>query len=283
MGLIDLILNIAGVLLWLSWRSIRLDALTRATPATLAGTLRRAEPSRVRRWHFLFAIAALVVIRALFYWQIGPATEWTPKLDLAVISLAFRANSFQHELVFSTLSLLRALLVFYFWLLTLAIIHRNELNPNSFQKMLFLHLGRVARWPVVVQAIVPFLAVAISWLIFYPLLAHLGVINWAQSKAHVFEQSCLVGLGIYLTLKYLLPVFLFLHLITSYVFLGAGPFWDFITSTSRTILKPLRPLRFGKIDFAPVIGIVLIALLLHTAPEFLRATLMKSNVTLWPH
>jgi hypothetical protein len=44
MALIDFILNVAALLLWLSWRAIRLDPFIRATPATLAGTLRRAEP-----------------------------------------------------------------------------------------------------------------------------------------------------------------------------------------------------------------------------------------------
>ena len=39
MGLIDFILNLAGVLLWLGWRSIRFDPLGRSTPATLVGTL----------------------------------------------------------------------------------------------------------------------------------------------------------------------------------------------------------------------------------------------------
>jgi len=38
MSLINFILDIAGLLLWLSWRSIRFDPFTRPTPATLAGT-----------------------------------------------------------------------------------------------------------------------------------------------------------------------------------------------------------------------------------------------------
>ncbi len=46
MALIDFILNLAGLLLWLNWRSVRLDPLGKRTPATLIGTLRRAEPQR---------------------------------------------------------------------------------------------------------------------------------------------------------------------------------------------------------------------------------------------
>jgi hypothetical protein len=35
MALIDLILNLAGLLLWLNWRSVRFDPLGKRTPATL--------------------------------------------------------------------------------------------------------------------------------------------------------------------------------------------------------------------------------------------------------
>ena len=44
MGIIDFILNLAGLLLWLNWRALRFDPLGKRTPATLIGTLRRAEP-----------------------------------------------------------------------------------------------------------------------------------------------------------------------------------------------------------------------------------------------
>ncbi|MCX6928148.1 MAG: hypothetical protein NT154_33800, partial [Verrucomicrobia bacterium] len=81
MGLIDFILNLVGVLFWLSWRSIRFDPLVKSTPATLVGTLRRAEPRRVKGWQLLAGLAALLFLRALLYRQIGPEAHWTPKLN----------------------------------------------------------------------------------------------------------------------------------------------------------------------------------------------------------
>ena len=42
MGLIDFILNLAGLLLWLNWRAAKADPLGKPAPATLIGTLRRA-------------------------------------------------------------------------------------------------------------------------------------------------------------------------------------------------------------------------------------------------
>ena len=71
MGIIDFILNLAGLLLWLNWRSLRFDPLGKRTPATLIGTLRRAEPRRLRRWHLPAALGGLLLLRAVFYWQIG--------------------------------------------------------------------------------------------------------------------------------------------------------------------------------------------------------------------
>src|SRR5262249_7068243 len=116
MALIDFILNLAGVLLWLNWRAIPFNPQNHAAPAVSDGHMRRSGPSRLRRWHFLVFLAALVSLRALFYWQIGPAAGWIPKLNLAVVTLAFPVNLFRIELLFSSLSLIRALLIFYSWL-----------------------------------------------------------------------------------------------------------------------------------------------------------------------
>src|SRR6267143_3555912 len=77
MALIDFILNVAGLLLWFNWRAVRFDPLVKTAPATLTGTLRRAEPSRFKRWHLLATLAGLLLARAFVYWQIGSAANWT--------------------------------------------------------------------------------------------------------------------------------------------------------------------------------------------------------------
>src|SRR6266481_4398705 len=123
MGAIDFILNLAGLLLWLSWRSMYFDPLAKSTPTTLVGTLKRAEPRRVKAWQLAAALSAIVGLRALLYWLIGAPADWTPKLNLELVVLAFRSDSFRAALVFSCLSMLRFLVVFYFWLLILAILN----------------------------------------------------------------------------------------------------------------------------------------------------------------
>lgn len=275
MSLINWILDLAGLLLWVSWRSIRFDPVVRAAPLTLAGTVRRAEPSRLRRWHFLGAVVGLLFVRAVFYVEIGPAVNWTPKLDLGLVTLAFRGDVVITELLFSFLSFGRTLVIFYSWLLALAVINRRASKSDPLQRLVLLQLGRLSRWPRWVQAILPLVFVAAVWIALHPLLARSGVLTRAQSSLHLVEQGFLVGACAYLTLKYLLPLLLFLYLVSSYVYMGESPFWDFIGTTGRNLLVPIRriPTKVGRVDFAPLIGMVIILLVLQTLPQFIRAWL----------
>jgi uncharacterized protein YggT (Ycf19 family) len=122
------------------------------------------------------------------------------------------------------------------------------------------------------------------WVALHPLLLQLGITNPARANVHLAEQGLLVGTALYFTLQYLLPLFLFLHLIASYVYLGASPLWEFIGATARNLLRPLRwlPLRLARFDFAPVAGVVLIFLLLHWLPKFILGQMAEHNVSLWP-
>jgi uncharacterized protein YggT (Ycf19 family) len=286
MALIDFILNVAGLLLWFTWRSSRVDPLARTTPSTLVGTLRRAEPSKLTRWQFPALLAGLVVLRALFYWQVGSAMNWTPRLDFGVVALAFpfRGNYFLPVLLYSLLSLLDAFVIYYFWLLALVVINRRSASPNPFQKMLLVQLGRPARWPWPIQLLLPLIVITPLWMIFHPLLVHAGITVRTRSIGHLAEQGLLVGTGIYFSLKYLLPAILFVHLVASYIYLGESPFWEFVATTTRNILAPLGwlRLRFARFDFAPLAGIVLILLLLHALPAFVQYLLSRNHLVIWP-
>ena len=284
MSLIDFILNVAGLLLWLNWRSVFADPFATATPTTLSGTLRRAQPRQVKRWHFPAALAALLLVRAVFYRQVGPAVNWTPKLDFYFVVLTFRDTAFLPTLVFSLLSFLRSFLVLYFWLLTLAAINRPASGSDPFQKMITLQLGRLARWPGLAQMAVPMFAAALSWAAFHPVLVYFGVAGRTQSDLHLLGQSLLVGAGLLFSLKDLLPAFLVVHLVGSYVYLGRSPLWDFASLTARNLLAPLAPLplRLGRLDFAPVVGMGVILLLLQTLPNGLLVYLSRHNLSVWP-
>jgi hypothetical protein len=284
MALIDFILNLAGVLVWLSWRSIRFDPLVKTTPATLVGTLRRAEPRRRKGWHLLAGLAVLLVGRSVLYHLIGAEADWIPRLDLFFVVLAFRSDQLLPVLLFSLLSFGRMLIICYFWLMILAVINRRDAEPDLLQKTLRLHLGSVARWPWFVQVLLPVLLVTALWMALHPLLVQLEIAGRVRSIVHLAEQGLLLGAALYFSLQYLLPPFLLLHLVTSYVYLGRSPLWDFVGATARNLLAPLGwlPLRIARLDFAPVAGVIILLFLLHWLPNLVLGRMAGENVTLWP-
>jgi hypothetical protein len=288
MSIIDFILNLAGLLLWLNWRSLHFDPLLRGSPTTLVGTLKRAEPRRGQSWQLLGSLIALLFFRALLYWDLGSPADWTPKLNLGVVVLAFRsdsfppASSFRATLLYSLLSFGRLLFVFYFWLFVLAVINHRSTEPDAMQRIIRLHLGRIGAWPWPLQLAAPLLVAAVLWLPLHPVLVSLDVLNPARSWAHVVAQGLLVSAGLVLTLEYLLPIFLLLYSLVSYVYLGSSPLWDFVSATARNLLVPIKSWRYGKLDFAPLAGTVLIVALLHWLPNLLLWKLLQRNLTLWP-
>jgi uncharacterized protein YggT (Ycf19 family) len=259
MSLIDFILNVAGVLMWFNWRALPFDPLSKTTPATLTGTLRRAAPSRFRRWHLPVTILGLIFLRAVFYRQIGPAVEWTARLNLEVVTISFRSDYFERMLIFSILSFTVALMVFFLWLLFLSLLQRPAVEADTLQRLLRTQLGWVDTWPRGLKLFVPLLAGGFLWW-----LASWPLNHWAimprVSALHRLEQALVIGTASYLTWKFLIVAILGLHLINSYVYLGRHPFWHYLNTVARTLLGPLRrlPLRLGKVDFAPVLGIALV-------------------------
>ncbi|HVM47598.1 MAG TPA: hypothetical protein VMU04_06195 [Candidatus Acidoferrum sp.] len=269
MGPTNFILNLAGLLLWFNWRSLGFDPLGKTTAATLVGTLRRAEPRRLKRWHLLAALGVLLLLRALLYWQLGPAVDWTPHFHLPGIDIAipFRSDNWWRMVLFSGLSFAALLAACYLWLLLFSIVNGRKSDGGSLQRMVRSHLGRVDRWPWAVKLLLPLLVGLVCWYLLNLLLARLGILPSAHSRIHRVEQAAVVGLGSYLSWRYLIGGVLALHLVASYVYLGNQPFWSFVTYTGRNLLRPLRrvPLRLAKVDFAPLMEMALVFLLAELA------------------
>jgi uncharacterized protein YggT (Ycf19 family) len=272
MPLIDFILNLAGLLLWLNWLSRKLDPMARATPATLIGTLRKADaPSHKSRKLRAFliglklpaALLLLLIVRANIYHVIGAAINWSPRLELGPIAISFRSDSGQNTLIFSFLSFLVALGVFYFWLLLLSIANQKVSDQDPLQKLVRLHLRWVEAWPRAIKILLPFVIVTLFWLALYPVLSRLAIIPPVKSIAHLFEEAIVIGLGSYLSWKYLLIGILLLHLLNSYVYLGNHPFWSFVNTTADNFLAPLHglPLCVGRVDLSPIVGVAIVSLL----------------------
>jgi len=260
-GIINFILNLAGLLLWLNWRTLPLDALSDATPGTLAGTLRRAERSKLKRWHFPVALVLLVVLRALLYWMVGPVVNWTGQLDLGVITVSFRSDYFWRMLLFSSSSFAVALLVFFLWMLLLSALDCGD----PLRRLVRLQLGRVDGWPKWLRLSLPFGVGALAWWALSWLLARRGIVPPALSGAHRVAQAALVGLDSYLVWKYLIGGVLLLHLLDSYIYFGRHPFWTSLHALAKKMVRPLEilPMRVSKVDFAPLVGILLVFLFAH--------------------
>ena len=255
MGIVDFILNLAGLLLWLNWRSDRFDPLVKRTPATLMGTLRPAAPKKFRRWHLLVFIAGLLLLRAVIYWWLGSAVNWTGKLDLGVVVLPFRSDWFVRILVFSFFSFGLTLGIFYAWLLLLSLLA----GPDPIHRLVKIPLGRVDGWPRWAKIFLPFVATAILWWLASWLLGRLQILPPA-TLAYRFQQSLVIGAGSCLLWKFPLGAILLLHLLNSYIYFGQHPFWKYVNATAQTILLPLKkfPLRLGRVDFAPVLALAIL-------------------------
>jgi uncharacterized protein YggT (Ycf19 family) len=260
MAYVDFILNLAGLLLWIKWRSLPFDPIHKRTPATLVGTLRRAAPSHFRRWHLLGLIALLLLGRAGLYRLLGPALHWTGRMDLGVITLSFRSDWFGRMALFSASSFGLTLGIFYLWLLLLSLLAETTATEQPVQRLVRMQLGGVDGWPRWAKIVSPFAATALlSWLTSW-LFIWLEIIPNPVSPLHRIEESLVIGLGSYLVWKYLAAALLVLHLLNTYIYFGKQPFWNYVNATAQNLLVPLRkiPLRAGKVDFAPVVGIAII-------------------------
>ena len=254
MGIVDFILNLAGLLLWLNWRSIRFDPLAKRTPATLMGTLRPAAPKKLRRWHLLAFLGALLFLRAVAYRWIAPF--WVGRLDLGVIVPPFRSDHFGVMLAFSLLSFGVALGCFYAGVLCLSLLA----GPEPVHGLVKIPLGRVDGWPRWAKISLTFFVASFCWWLAGWLLGWLQILPPPVSVAQRLEQALVIGLSGYLVWKFPVGALLVLHLLNSYVYFGRHPLWKYVAVTAQKILRPLDflPLRVGKADFAPVVGLVLL-------------------------
>src|SRR5277367_15886 len=138
MAFTNFILDLAGLLLWLNWLSLHFDPLAKTSATSLVGTLRKADASGPKRWQSFAAIVGLVVIRAVAFYQLGPALNWTPRLSLPPVELPFRGDYFHHfryALLFSSLSFIATLAAFYFSLLLLSVANRSLPDTDPLQKL----------------------------------------------------------------------------------------------------------------------------------------------------
>jgi uncharacterized protein YggT (Ycf19 family) len=202
-------------------------------------------------------LGGLLLVRALVYWQIGPAVNWIPMLQLGAIAIPFRPDFFSRMALFSLLGFVEALAIFYLWLLLLSMVIGRGPQSDPIQRLIRSHLGIVDRWPALIKALLPLPVATLLWLLLALVLTWVDLLPREPSGRLRFEQAFVMGISAYLSWKYLIGALLLLLLLSDYIYFGSHWFWNFIGPAGKNLLLPLRwlPLRLGKIDFAPIVGI----------------------------
>lgn len=272
MGFINLILNLAALLIWLKWRMEGVIAPVARPGRSLISTLKRTEAARQPRWLLPGMLALLLGVRSLFYWNIGSAVDWVPSLHLVAIAPHFRSDAPGLMILFSLLSFGLTLFVFYTCLLLLSVVNRSLPENDPLQKLTRHFLGFVEYWPLTVKLVLPFLMGTSLWAALATPFSRWGIHPAPDSAFHLWEQAMVISLHGYLAWKILIAGLLLLHVANSYVYLGNQPFWHYVASTSRNLLSPLArlPLRLGRVDFTPLAGLALVFVVAELAEWGLR-------------
>lgn len=263
MAAIDLILNVACLLLWLNWRSVRFVSVPAPPGISLAGTLKRTEPIRPRRWGSLGALVAILVLRSLFYRQIGAAVSWTPTLELGAVAIPFRSDQLARTFSFSCLGFALWLGGLYACLLLLSGLNDSLPDTDAVHRLIRLQLGVLDRLPPWVKILLPMAAASVLWPFIHLGLVKIGLLPAATSSWQIVRQSLVMGLASVLAWKHLIIGILALHVLNSYVYLGRAALWPFVTATALNLTRPMQtlPLRVGRVDFAPLLALLVVALL----------------------
>jgi hypothetical protein len=273
MSLINLILDLVALLLWVNWVSVRLDQGIQTSGVSLIRTLRKAEPGNQNRWRYLAALVALLVIRAMVFVSLTSASQ---RIDLGIITISFRGGMglswLGNMLLFSVLDFAITLSAFYTCLVLLSVVNAKLPDNDPVQRLVRGYFRWLENWPRAVKVFLPLLIGVLFWLVLQPVLARIGIVPRSVSNRQFFEQCVFIGAAAYLPWKYLIVGILLLNVIYSYVYLGSHSAWTYVNLTARNLLNPISwlPVRAGKVDFLPLIGIALVLLL---TEAFSRLTL----------
>lgn len=260
MAAVDQLLNVIGLVLWLSWRGAGRPPASRGA-GTLLSNLKSANTRPPRRWAYLAALAGLILLRPLLYGAFAASIQWTPLLPLGSTALAFRADSLLRLELYSVLSFGWAWLVLQSWLLTLGLLVSGAASPADGWERAFRDFsGWPARLPRWLRPLVPSVLAGIGWAAACLPLARLGVLPGMPQPAVLAGQAAIVGLSVWLPLKWLLGLLLLLRLIYTYIYFATHPLWDLINRVGGRLLRPLHwlPIRFGKLDFTPLVAVALV-------------------------
>jgi len=255
MDLIHFILNAAAMLLWLSWRSHRFVPTNDFRGGTLLSTLKKTERGQFNQKTLISSLVILLAARSILYWQIGSAVKWTPRMDMAVISIPFRSDYFDRMLLFSLLSFAAWVAVFCFWLMFLQLVNHRAGEANPWQAIVRRHLGWVSALPVGIRIVTPAVVAFLCWMAISFYFTYLRILPEPRTWQHWMGQGVVLAVTVHLLCVPIILAVMFLHVLNSYVYLGNYAFLAYVNGTAQNIMRCIRwlPLRFGKVDLAPIV------------------------------
>ena len=256
MTLIDQLLNLIGVVLWLSWRGVGNAASVTRGAGTLVSTLKPARSEPARGWAYFAALVALLALRPLLYASLARLLDWTPVLSPGPVAVAFRADDPARLVAYSVLSFAWTMLVFHTSVLLLSVLARGPGEPPGLARWLRELTGRPVGWPAAAALTLPVLLLAVAWAALAFPLGKLGVLLPPPPAWKLAGQALAVGLAVWLPARWLLAGLLLLCLVHEYVYLGEHALWGLVRIAGGKLLRPFAwlPARFGKLDFTPLLA-----------------------------
>src|SRR4051812_2093984 len=219
MSLIHWILDIAALLLWVDWRSGRVVALkTGQVAISITNSIRATEKSRFRGLGSLAGLAVLLLVRPFIYSSLGSSLEWTPRINLLAISIPWRTDFLGQMFVFSFLSFLCTLGIFYSWLLLLNSVNTDVPENDLVHRFVRFQLGWLARLPAWFKLLLPPLAAGLCWAAAAPLLQRSQMIPAPKSGSHYFQQASIFFIAALLLWRWVLILAFAIHFVNLYVY-----------------------------------------------------------------
>jgi uncharacterized protein YggT (Ycf19 family) len=262
------ILNLTGLLLWVSWRA---GTMPRSQPPrNLAGPTPRQGPIYQHSWIYLLVLLALLSGRAVFYNQFGPGLDWNPHLNLLHVFHPFKSDSLPHALAYSVLSFAHWLLALYFCFALLGTVDPRSETTTQWHEFLKAQFG----WPGGLTVLAQWggvIALAVGF--------RFAEANWIESLEAINIPTNHFPLMVLLDLRatiYLIMVLLALYLLNSFVYFGEWTFWKTVDESGKRLLTPLRilPWETRKMDFAPIVALAIAYGLSHAlTPEHVAGLL----------
>jgi len=251
MSLVDLFLNLAGLLMWVSWRGIS-GVESAGSAGTILGNLRPADRIRRPRWGYIAGLVGMLMVRAIVYRQLGPGLPWHPSWSVAAVTLSFRSDSFLRMLGYSFMSFGWLLMTWYTWWIAVLVINRPPKDRDGVTRAIRRQMGWLGTLPAPLLAALPPLAAGLAWLVIGSSASYFRLMPELQDGGHLVEQALVMALSQVCVLRWFLIGVLLLHLLNLYVYLGNHAFWDFIQQTGERLARPFAVFRMGHLDLSPL-------------------------------